>query len=197
MITIAITGSIGMGKTRVAAMFRARGIPVFDADSTVRQLQSKGGALVADIARRFPGSVVDGAVDRERLSAMVLGNREELDALEAIVHPAVQAAREKFLREHHDAPAVVFEIPLLFETEGESAFDKVVVVSAGEEVQRQRVMARSGMTAEKLTAILARQMPDSLKRTRADFVIDTGGSLMETERQVDDVLACLGLLQGR
>src|SRR5688572_12323261 len=160
MIKIALTGSIGMGKSTVAAMFADAGIPLFDADAEVRRLQAKGGALVGVIDRRFPGGVRDGAVDREALSALVLGRPDELAALEAIVHPAVQTARETFVAAHPDAPALLFEIPLLFETGAQSAFDKVIVVSASAEVQRARVLARPGMTPAKLDAILARQIPD-------------------------------------
>ena len=196
MITIALTGSIGMGKSTVASMFERAGVPVFDADTEVRRLQDRGGALVEAIERRFPGSVRDGAVDREALSTLVLGKAEELAALEAIVHPAVHQARSRFILDHGDAPALLFDIPLLFETGGEGAFDKVIVVSAPEAIQRQRVLARAGMSADKLDALLARQMPDADKRARADFVIDTGGSLSETETQVEHILACLGLPPG-
>jgi dephospho-CoA kinase len=193
MIRIAVTGSIGMGKSTVAAMFERAGVPLFDADAEVRRLQGRGGALVEPIAERFPGSVRDGAVDRDALSAMVLGKPVELAALEAIVHPAVAAAREKFIADHADARALLFEIPLLFETGGEGAFDKVIVVSAPAKVQRERVLSRPGMTAQKLDAILARQMPDAAKRERADFVVETGGDLSTTEAQVGHILACLGL----
>jgi len=196
MIRLALTGSIGMGKSTVARLFERAGIPTFDADAEVRRLQGEGGALVAAIGRRFPGSVTGGQLDRERLSDMALGDPAELAALEAIVHPAVQAAREHFLADHAGAPAVLFEIPLLFETGGEAGFDKVIVVSAPAEVQRARVLARPGMTAEKLDAILARQLPDAEKRARADFVVDTGTDLSTTERQVRDILACLGLPVG-
>ena len=191
MIRIALTGSIGMGKSTVAAMFAAAGIPVFDADAEVRKLQGRGGALVDAIAGRFPGAVRDGAVDRDALSALVLGVPDALAALEAIVHPAVQASREEFIRAHRDSPALLFEIPLLYETAAESQFDKVIAVSAPAKVQRARVLARAGMSEAKLAAILARQVPDEDKRARADFVIDTGGDLSTTERQVRDILACL------
>lgn len=197
MIPIALTGSIGMGKSTVARMFERAGVPVFDADAEVRRLQAPGGALVDAIAKRFPGSVQGGAVDREALSALVLGKTDELAALEAIVHPAVHQARTRFILAHGDAAALLFDIPLLFETGGEGAFDKVIVVTAPEDVQRERVLSRPGMTAEKLDALLARQMPDEDKRARADFVIDTGGSIEETERQVEHILACLGLATGR
>lgn len=196
MITLALTGSIGMGKSTVAAMFAAAGVPVFDADAVVRRLQGPGGALVERIEQRFPGSTRDGAVDRESLSAMVLGKPAELAALEAIVHPAVHHERTRFIVGHGDAPALLFDIPLLFETGGASAFEKVIVVSAPAEIQRARVLARSGMNAEKLAAILARQMADADKRDRADFVIDTSGSLVATRAQVDAILACLGLGEG-
>lgn len=193
MKTLALTGSIGMGKSTVAAMFASRGIPVFDADAAVRQLQGPGGRLVPAIERRFPGTTRDGAVDREALSAAVLARPDELAALEAIVHPAVHHERTRFIVEHGHAPALLFDIPLLFETGGDRVFDKVIVVSAPAEVQRQRVLARPGMTAEKLDHILARQMPDAEKRARADHVIDTSLSLAETAAQVDEILAGLGL----
>ena len=197
MIKVALTGSIGMGKSTVAKMFENRGVPLFDADAEVRRLQGPGGALVEPIGRRFPGSVRNGAVDREALSALVLGIPDEFAALEAIVHPAVQRAREKFVADHADAPALLFDIPLLFETGGEGAFDKVITVTAPPEVQRQRVLARPGMTRAKLDTILLRQLPDAEKRARADFVIDTGGPLEQTERQVEHILACLGLAAGQ
>ena len=193
MIKIALTGSIGMGKSTVARMFERAGVPFFDADAEVRRLQGRGGALVEAIERRFPGSVRDGAIDRDALSALVLGRPDELADLEAIVHPAVQRAREQFIADHADAPALLFYIPLLFETRGEGAFDTVITVSAPADVQRERVLARPGMSAEKLDAILARQLPDADKRERSDFVIDTAGPVEETERQVGHILACLGL----
>jgi dephospho-CoA kinase len=196
-LRIALTGSIGMGKSTVAAMFERAGIPLFDADAEVRKLQGPGGALVGVIGKRFPGSVRDGAVDREALSGQVLGKPEELAALEAIVHPGVHAARAQFLLAHRDAPAIIFDIPLLFETGGHDAFDKVIVVSAPPDIQRARVLARPGMTAAKLDAILARQTPDEEKRAQADFVVDTGGDLSTTEKQVAKILACLGLAPGR
>ena len=137
-----------------------------------------------------------GEIDRDALSAMVVGRPDELAALEAIVHPAVQQARSDFIASHSDSPALLFEIPLLFETGGEGAFDKVIVVSASPEIQRQRVLARPGMTEAKFEALLARQVPDAEKRARADFVIDTGADLSTTERRVRDILACLGLAAG-
>ena len=197
MIRLAITGSIGMGKSTVAEMFERAGVPVFDADAVVRDLQANDPDLIAAIGRRFPGTVAGGVLDRDRLSRLVLGYPAELEALEAIVHPEVQEARAKFLRENEDAPALLFDIPLLFETGGEKAFDKIIVVSAPDTIQRQRVLARPGMTEEKLDAILARQMPDEEKKQRADFVVDTGTDLSTTERQVGDILYCLGISASR
>jgi len=196
MMTLAITGSIGMGKSTVASMFAEVGIPTFDADATVRRLQGPGGRLVPQIESRFPGTTRDGAVDRDALSSAVLGDPDELAALEAIVHPAVHHERTRFIVEHGDAPALLFDIPLLFETGGDTAFDKVIVVSAPAEMQRDRVMGRPGMTPRKFEQILARQMPDEQKRERADFVVDTSGSLEATRAQVDEILACLGLIAG-
>ena len=196
MKTLALTGSIGMGKSTVAQMFAARGIPVFDADAAVRRLQGPGGKLVPVIEQRFPGTTRDGAVDRESLAAAVLGKPAELAALEAIVHPAVHHERTRFIVGHGDAPALLFDIPLLFETGGDKVFDQVIVVSAPAEIQRQRVLARPGMTAAKLDHILARQLPDADKRARADHVIDTSLSLAQTAAQVDAILAGLGLGQG-
>ena len=196
MITLALTGSIGMGKSTVAAMFAEAGIPTFDADAVVRRLQGPGGTLVPLIEERFPGTTKDGAVDRVALSAAVLGDRDELAALEAIVHPAVHHERTRFIVEHGDSPALLFDIPLLFETGGDEAFDKVIVVSALPELQRERVLARPGMTAEKFEQILARQVPDEEKRERADFVVDTSGPMESTLAQVRNILTCLGLPTG-
>lgn len=193
MIRIALTGSVGMGKSTVAKMFAAAGVPVFDADAVVRALQAPGGGLVEKIGESFPGCVRSGTLDRECLAAIVLADRDKLAALENIVHPAVREARERFIAEHSDARALLFEIPLLFETGGDAEFDKIVVVSAPADVQRARVLDRTGMTAAKLDAILARQMPDEEKRAKADFVIDTGADLSTTESQVRDILACLGV----
>ena len=196
MMRLALTGSIGMGKSTVAAMFERAGVPVFDADAEVRRLQGPGGALVERIGERFPGTVQAGVLDREKLASVVLDDPSELAALEAIVHPGVRDAREAFIAENAAAPALLFEIPLLFETGGETDFDKVIVVSAPAEVQRARVLRRAGMTEDKLASILARQVPDAEKRERADFVVDTSGELSTTEAQVRDILACLGLASG-
>lgn len=193
MIRLALTGSIGMGKSTVAKMFKDAGIPVFDADAVVRELQGPGGELVEAIERHFPGTTGPDGVDRDKLSERVLADPEHLARLEALVHPAVHRERAKFLLANQDKPALLFEIPLLFETGGHEAFDKVIVVSAPPEVQRERVLARPGMTEEKLNALLARQMPDEEKRKLADFVVDTGSDLSTTEKQVRAILACLGL----
>lgn len=192
-LIVGLTGSIGMGKSTVAAMFEAAGVPVFDADAEVRAMQGPGGALVPAIEAAFPGSTDAGGVSREKLSALVFGNPQELARLEAIVHPAVGAQREAFLIEHAGAPLVVFDIPLLFEKGGAEAVDRVVVVSAPAEAQRRRVLARPGMTEEKFAHILELQTLDSEKRARADHVIDTGTSVEETE---DEVLALIAELRG-
>jgi dephospho-CoA kinase len=197
MIRIALTGSIGMGKTTVAQMFARRGVLLFDADAEVRALQGPNGPLLEAIERRFPGTVNGGILNRDALAARVLANPAELKALEAIVHPAVRAARDAFIAAHPGAPAILFDIPLLFETGSEEDFDTVIVVSAGEELQRARVLGRPGMTGRRLDSILARQMPDSEKRARADFVIDTNGDLSTTEDQVDRIIACLGIAARR
>jgi len=196
MISLALTGSIGMGKSTVAAMFAEAGVPTFDADAVVRELQGPGGRLVPLIESRFPGTTRDGAVDRDTLAATVLADRDELAALEAIVHPAVHHERTRFIVEHGDAPALLFDIPLLFETGGDEAFDKIIVVSATEALQRERVLARPGMTEAKLAQILARQMPDEEKRARADYVVDTSGTMDQTRDQVRNILSCLGLPTG-
>ena len=197
MIRIALTGSIGMGKSTVAKMFERAGIPLFDADAVVHKLQAPGGGLVEKIGEQFPGCVRCGTLDRECLAQIVLADPQKLSTLEGIVHPAVREARDEFVAANQRAPAVLFDIPLLFETGSEKDFDKVVVVSAPAEVQRQRVLGRAGMTAAKLDSILARQMPDAEKRARADFVVDTGTDLSTTESQVADILACLGIVPGR
>jgi dephospho-CoA kinase len=196
MIKLALTGSIGMGKSTVARMFERAGVPVFDADAEVRRMQGEGGALVERIGTGFPGTVRNGMLDRKKLANIVLEDSELLAKLEAIVHPAVRAEREEFIAKHPGASALLFEIPLLFETGSEAEFDRVIVVSAPADVQRARVLARPGMSEPKLDSILARQIPDADKRGRADFVIDTGGDLSTTEDQVRHILACLGLAAG-
>jgi dephospho-CoA kinase len=196
MISLALTGSIGMGKSTVAKMFEAAGIPVFDADAVVRRLQGPGGELVDAIEQHFPGTTGPNGVDREALSTHVLSDPEKLARLEALVHPAVHRERARFLLDNAGARALLFEIPLLYETGGGEAFDKVIVVSAPPDVQRQRVLSRPGMSEGKLNALLARQMSDPEKRERADFVVDTSGDLSTTESQVRAILACLGLAPG-
>jgi dephospho-CoA kinase len=185
MIILGLTGSIGMGKSTTAAMFREVGVPVHDADETVHRLYS--GAAAPLIEARFPGVVSDGTVDREKLARIVLGNSEAIRDLEQIVHPMVRAQSQAFLDSNREAgtPVVVLDIPLLFETAGEGRVDKIVVVSAPANVQRQRVLARPGMTTEKFEAILARQVPDAEKRQRADFVIDTGQGIEVARSQVE------------
>ncbi|MDP1736782.1 MAG: dephospho-CoA kinase [Caulobacter sp.] len=190
MITVGLTGSIGMGKSTTAAMFAAEGVPVYDADAEVHALYAKGGAAVAPLEAAFPGVVVDGAVDRVKLSHHVVGKPDELKRLESIVHPLVGESRVGFFQQAVAAGAdiVILDIPLLFETGGERRIDAVVVVSAPADVQRQRVLARPGMDEAKLDAILARQMADAEKRARAHFVIDTGQGLDHARTQVRDVL---------
>ena len=181
---IGLTGSIGMGKSTVAAMFADAGVPVFDADAIVRAMQGPAGELVGEIEALFPGSTGDMGVLREKLGAEVFKNPLALARLEAIVHPAVARKRAAFLQDHADAPFVVFDIPLLFEKGGHAGVDHIVVVSAPAEVQRQRVLARPGMTPEKFAHILSLQTPDAEKRERADTVIDTSQSLAETQADV-------------
>jgi dephospho-CoA kinase len=193
MIIVGLTGSIGMGKSTTSAMFEAEGVPVYDSDGAVHALYAVGGAAVAPVEAAFPGVVVDGAIDRTRLSAVVMGDPEALKRLEAIVHPLVGADRigffEKAAADGKDI--VVLDVPLLYETGGDKRVHKVVVVSAPADVQRQRVLARPGMDAAKLDAILARQLPDAEKRARADFVIDTGQGLEHAHQQVRQILATL------
>ena len=183
-LILGLTGSVGMGKSSVARMFEALGVPVFDADAVVHRLQGPGGGLVASIERAFPGVAGPDGVDRKRLGAAVFRDPAALARLEAIVHPAVRAERRAFLREHAGAKLVVFDIPLLFEKGGAQDVDEILVVSAPPEVQRARVLARPGMTAERFERILALQMPDAEKRERADHVIDTGTALSETRAEV-------------
>ncbi|MEO7170860.1 MAG: dephospho-CoA kinase [Sphingomonas sp.] len=191
MLTLGLTGSIGMGKSTVAAMFEELGVPVFDSDAAVHRLQGGGGRLVAAIEAMFPDTTGPKGVDRTLLGEAVLADPRALKRLEALVHPAVGEERAAFIAAHADAPLVVFDVPLLFETGGETRVDKVVVVSAPAEVQRVRVLARPGMTEARFDAILARQMPDAEKRARADFVIPTGGSIEETRAAIGTLVSCL------
>ncbi len=193
MIIVGLTGSIGMGKSTTSAMFQAEDVPVYDADAAVHALYAKGGAAVAPVEAAFPGVVVDGAIDRAKLSAQVVGKPEALKRLEAVVHPLVGESRKVFFEAAAavNAPLVILDIPLLFETGGERNVAAVIVVSAPEAVQRERVMARADMTAEKLDAILARQLPDAEKRARADIVIDTSKGLDSAREQVRAAIAKL------
>jgi dephospho-CoA kinase len=196
MIVVGLTGSIGMGKSAVAAMFADAGVPVFDADAVVHQLQGPGGRLVGAIEAAFPGSTSEAGVDRLKLGAMVFGDASKLKQLEAIVHPTVQEERSSFLAEHAAAPIVVFDIPLLLEKGRPSEIDSVVVVSAPSDIQRERVLVRPGMTREKFEAIQGLQMPDADKRARADHVIDTGTTFAATRARVREVIACLTSPEG-
>jgi len=189
MLIIGLTGSIGMGKSTTLQMFADEGVPVYDADAAVHAVYS--GSAVPVVEAAFPGTTADGKVDRQKLSQRVLGNPEALKKLEQIVHPLLGAHRQKFLEEAEKsgAPVVLMDVPLLFETGGEKRMDAVVVVTAPPELQRQRVLARENMTAEKLDAILARQTPDAEKRKRADFVVDTSRGLEPVRADVRDILA--------
>ena len=197
MLKLGLTGSIGMGKSTVAKMFADEGIPVFDADAEVHKLQGVAGRVVAAIEARFPGTTGDTGVNRTALAEAVLGDDAAMKALEAIVHPAVGEERAAFLARHADAPLVVFDVPLLFETGGQRGVDKVAVVSAAPDVQRARTLERPGMSEAKFDAILARQVPDAEKRARADFVIPTDVPLDETRGHVRRVIACLTEAKGR
>lgn len=196
-IIVGLTGSIGMGKSTVAAMLRDRGVPVFDADAVVHELQGPGGKLVATIATAFPGTTGAMGVDRQKLGARVLHDDAAMARLESIVHPAVAAERREFLAAHQAMSLIVFDIPLLFEKGGEAGVSTTVVVSAPPAEQRARVLARPGMTVEKFESILARQLPDAEKRARAGFVIDTGGTLDATRARVAEVVACILAREGR
>jgi dephospho-CoA kinase len=191
MIIIGLTGSIGMGKSTVAAMFREAGVPVFDADAAVRALQGPGGAALPAIEAAFPGTTGAAGVDRARLGALVFDKPDRLRTLECIVHPMVADAQRAFIDEHRGSALVVLDIPLLYEGGGWKRVDTTVVVSAPAHVQRRRVLARDGMTREKFDAIVRTQMRDREKRRRADFVIDTGTSLRVTRAAVRDLISCL------
>ena len=195
MIRIGLTGSIGMGKSAVAAMFVRLGVPVFDADAEVHRLQGPDGALVAAIEARFPGSTGPGGVDRQRLGPMVLGRPDEMRALERIIHPAVQRSRQSFLRRNRSMPMVVLDIPLLLEKARAlhpvKAADLIVVVSAPAWMQAKRVLRRRGMSRAKLKQIRALQLPDAAKRRRADIVIETGVTKFETYRAVAGLVSCI------
>jgi dephospho-CoA kinase len=196
MLVVGLTGSIGMGKSAVAARLRTRGIAVCDADAEVHKLYE--GAAVAPIEAVFPGTTAGGKVDREKLAAALRDRPDQFKRLESIVHPLVLDAERAFLRNEvaKGAAVAVLEIPLLLETGGERRVDCVIVCSAPPDVQRARVMQRPGMTSEKLDQLLARQMPDAEKRARADFIVDTGSTLADTDAQVDKIVESLQGRQG-
>ena len=193
MIVAGLTGSIGMGKSATTAMFAEEGVPVHDADTAVHALYDVGGAAVAPVEAAFPGVAHDGRIDRARLAARVVGDPAALARLEAIVHPLVGKARDAFLAHAREkgATLAVVDIPLLFETGAEDAFDAIIVVTAPAEVQRARVLERPGMTSEKFEALLARQVPDAEKRRRADYIIDTGQGFEAARDQVRRLIAVL------
>ena len=183
-LIVGLTGSIAMGKSTVSAMFEAEGIPVFDADRAVHVLQGPGGMLVDEIESAFPGTTGAQGVDRQKLGAAVLGDKHKLATLESIIHPAVGAMRTQFLSDHADTDIVVFDIPLLFEKGGHNVVGHIVVVSASPEQQRERALARPGMTSGKFENILKLQLPDSEKRAKAHSIIDTGQTMEHTHAQV-------------
>jgi len=191
MIVLGLTGSIGMGKSTTARMFAEEGVPVHDSDSTVHKLYA--GEAAPLVEELFPGSTVDSQVDRERLARAVVGDREALRKLEQLIHPLVRADADRFVEEHRrkGTPLVVLDIPLLFETGGTDRVDKIVVVTAPAEIQRERVLARPDMTAKKFEEILARQMPDAEKRARADFIIDTSHGMEAARAAVRKIIAHL------
>lgn len=196
---VGLTGSIAMGKSTAAAMIRDLGIPVFDSDAASRALTARGGAAVAAVGARFPGVVINGAVDRQALGRIVFGQPLELAALEAIIHPLVRASRGRFMRAaaHRRVRMVVVDVPLLFETGGEAACDAVLVVSAPAFLQRQRALARPGMTGEKLAGVLKHQLPDPDKRRRADAVIPSGLGRAFTLRRLKKALIFRDIKSGR
>jgi dephospho-CoA kinase len=189
MIVLGLTGSIGMGKSTTATLFAEAGVPVYDADATVHKVYE--GEAAPAIEAAFPGTTANGQVDRARLSARVVHDPAALKQLEQIVHPMLRAYHQKFLEdaERSGAPVAVVDVPLLFETGGETRVDAVVVVTTSPEIQRERILARGTMTSEALDAILARQMPDVEKRKRADFVVDTSHGLDPVRARIRDILA--------
>jgi dephospho-CoA kinase len=197
LFILCLTGSLGMGKSRTAQFFAELGVPVHDSDAVVHALYE--GEAVPIIEHAFPGATADGKVDRAELAKMVLGDDAALARLEAIVHPLVAAARDKFLADAQarGAPVVVLDIPLLFETAGQAGCDAVVVVSAPAEIQRRRAFERPGMTEEKFTALLAKQTPDAEKRRRADFIVDSSQSFDHARAQVRDILQAVTKMRER
>lgn len=199
MLLVGLTGSIGMGKSETAKMFRALGVPVYDADAAVHKLYEKGGKAVEPIRAAFPSAIVDDAVDRKALSRCVLGLPDEMKKLEAIVHPLVGEAQMNFLRENMEAGEhmVVLDIPLLYETGGETRVDVVVVVSAPYDLQKTRVLARPDMDEAKFAAIHAKQVPDAEKRARADFIVESDKGLDHARIQVETIVEALKSRKGR
>jgi dephospho-CoA kinase len=197
MFILGLTGSIGMGKSTTANFFRQAGVPVHDSDAVVHRLYE--GEAVGPVEAAFPGVTVDGKVDRAKLAEKLVGNPEALKRLEAIVHPLVRVVSERFIAEQRTrgARVIVLDIPLLFETGGEKRVDAVVVVSAPPEVQRARVLSRAGMSADKLDALLKRQMSDAEKRARAHFVVDSSRSFDSACAQVHAILRAVAALPGR
>ena len=193
MIVIGLTGSIGMGKTETARMFAERGVPVSESDAIVHRLYDREGEAVTAVAAAFPGVTAQGRIDRVKLAGHLAAHPEDFARLESIVHPLVRAEQETFLAEarRRKARLAVLDIPLLFETGRDADVDKIVVVSAPADVQRARVLARPGMTEEKFAAILARQLPDSEKRKRADFIVDSGHGLDYARGQVRHIIDVL------
>ena len=194
MRVVGLTGSIGMGKSTAARIIRRMGVPVHDSDAVVHDLFRQGGAAVPAIAAAFPEAVADGRVDRPTLGRLVFGNAARLTQLEAIVHPLVRDRRDRFLARHRRARRrlVVLDVPLLLETGGETICDAVLVVTAPAWLQRQRVLARHGMTADRLAQILQRQMPDREKRRRADVVVTTALGYADTARRLRRALNWIG-----
>jgi dephospho-CoA kinase len=188
MRVLGLTGSIGMGKSTTARLFAEAGVPVYDADATVHMIYQ--GEAAAAVEAAFPGTTVDGKVDRSRLSAQVVNDPAAIRRLERIVHPMLRAYHQKFIEdaEQSRAPVAVVDVPLLFETGGEQRVDAVVVVTTDPDIQRRRILARDDMTSEKLDALLARQMPDSEKRRRADFVVDTSRGLDPVRARIREIL---------
>lgn len=193
MKVLGLTGGIASGKSTVAEMFRTRGVPVFDADAQVHRLMSRGGEAVEEIGREFPEAVRDGAVDRKALGAVVFADNDKLKALEAVLHPKVRAAEHRFLdtARAKNTPLVVLEIPLLFETDAHTLCDAVLVTHCPDIIQKERIMARPGMTEDKMQRILDRQMDPALKKKRADYLIDTGRSLAQVEADVSALIRTL------
>jgi dephospho-CoA kinase len=194
MRVVGLTGSIGMGKSTAAARFRARGIGVFDADAEVHRLYA--GPLCDEIEAAFPGSLTDGIVDRAKLSEQLIAAPKRFKDLEAIVHPRVRDAERRFLQAEYGSGSsvAVLEVPLLLEAGRDDDVDAIVVVTASREVQQQRVLARPGMTEAKFEAVLARQLPEAEKRGRADFVVDTSGSIENCNSQIDVIITKLPAL---